>query len=261
MIHGEYIRMEGYRLWYLKNYCHGTAAKWENSQSKLYRKGGTKMNSNYFFSCFHLILLIKRHNSRERIKANESNFKVINCFVIPIRLYDHFLLFCFYLAISFSCVCFMLCTRKQSTMIVYRQWMDGWIDRSIRWEWRIQTKCEESYSWIGEAKGDTIECHLVSQSTWSKQFINRLYKIQLVEILSSVYLSLPSGFPIRFCDSFALPLYFQSFQFFFSFSPSNTNSIQYVVAAAWWMVCRSFINARRFFFFGFDHLIWDLVLI
>lgn len=45
-----------------------------------------------FFLCIHLISLIKRQNSRWRIKAKEFNFKVINCFVIPIRLYDHFVL-------------------------------------------------------------------------------------------------------------------------------------------------------------------------
>lgn len=72
----------------------------------------TKMNSTTIFSCIHLILLIKRHNSRWRIKAKEFNFKVINCFVIPIRLYDHFVLvfFCFF-RIPYR-------QEKQSSMIV-----------------------------------------------------------------------------------------------------------------------------------------------
>lgn len=50
----------------------------------------------YEYVCTYPILLIKRHtythiNAVKRIKENKSNFKIIvHCFVIPIRLYDHF---------------------------------------------------------------------------------------------------------------------------------------------------------------------------
>lgn len=89
-------------------------------------------------------------------------------------------------------------------------------------------------------QGETIECRLVSQSTWSKQFLNRLYKIQLVDILFTF------SYPHRL--AFALRYSSLPFTIFNLFIFQMTNAIQCVRLLV--------INARRnFFFFWFDHFI------
>lgn len=80
---------------------------------------------------------------------------------------------------------------------------------------------------------ETIECRLVSQSTWSKQFLNRLYKIQLVDILFTF------SYPHRL--AFALHHSSLPFTIFNLFIFQMTNVIQCVRLLV--------INARWNFFF------------